>query len=422
MATNSEAPPPHYRWNFTAFVVDYASFLIAFGFVSSISVLPAFVRQLTASAPLIGLASTIFNLGWTLPQLATAQLIKDRPRKKPFFYIGVPFRATLFVIAGALWAGLAARPAAMLVLFFLCLGLFALSDGFISLSWFEIMARVIPPKKRGLLVAVSQFTGGLAGIGVGILVGLILGGRPFPYSYALLFTLAGIAMIPSTIALLLIREPPPEEESGTATQARGNWLQPLVRDRDFRRLMVCRILVGMTSLATPFYVSHAADVVNLPESIIGRFVIATTVGSLASSVVFGYLSARSGTRLIVRLSSVVALTVPLLALLIHLAGFDWLAQAYPVVYVGIGISTSAWMLGFTNYMLEIVPPATRPAYVGLGNTLMGLMAVVPALGGWLLEATSYTVLFATAAAVASAGALLTLTLRSAETITRVRAT
>jgi MFS family permease len=411
LAIETEPLPPHFRWNFGAFVVDYATFLIGFGFVNTSSVLPAFIGQLTTSAPLIGLASTIFNAGWTLPQLATAQLAKDRPKKKPFFYIGVPFRATLLVIAAALWAGLASRPTAMLALFFACMGLFALADGFISLVWFDIMARAIPARRRGLLIGLPQFVGGLAGIGVGALVGTILANRPFPNSYALLFTLAGLWMIPSTIALLLIREPPPDVAPVEPEVQQVPWLPLIGRDPHFRRLVGCRLLVGMTSLATPFYVAHASNVIGLPESMIGRFVIANTVGSLVASVVLGYLSQRHGTRFVIHVSSAFAVVGPLLVLVLNVTRADWLAPAYPLAFVALGISMGAWMLGFTNYMLEIAPPHIRPAYLGLGNTLMGLMAFVPTLGGLLLQATSYTVLFASAATLTFCGFLLSLTLR-----------
>jgi len=50
-----------------------------------------------------------------------------------------------------------------------------------------------------------------------------------------------------------------------------------------------------------------------------------------------------------------------------------------------------------NYILELAPPAQRPTYMGLSNTLGGVLVVVPMLGGWLLQATSYPVLFAAAA-------------------------
>jgi hypothetical protein len=55
-----------------------------------------------------------------------------------------------------------------------------------------------------------------------------------------------------------------------------------------------------------------------------------------------------------------------------------------------------------------------PAYVGLGNTLMGVQTLVPLAGGWLLEATSYTVLFGITVVLVGAGFLLTLSLRPSQ--------
>ena len=74
------------------------------------------------------------------------------------------------------------------------------------------------------------------------------------------------------------------------------------------------------------------------------------------------------------------------------------------------------MLGFTNYTLEMAPPGIRPAYLGMGNTLMGVMALVPAVGGYLLQSTSFTLLFATATVLTLAGFAVTLTLRPAHVI------
>ncbi len=415
MARNTDSPP-NYRWNFTAFTLDYAIFLLGFGFISPITVIPAFVSQLTNSAPLIGLASSVFNAGWTLPQLATAQLIKDKPRKKRFFYVGAPFRLAMPIIAIALWAGLANQPSAMLTLLFVGMGLFAMSDGFMTLVWFDIMARAIPVNRRGRLIGVAQFMGGVGGIGVGLLVGLILKNWSFAQNYALLFTCASVCIAFSTVATLLIREPPPEEPHDGTVRERRNWFPLLASDRDYRRLMASRLLVGMTALAAPFYVIHATDGLHLPESIIGTFVIATTIGSLISSGVLGFVSERLGSRFIIHVSSAIAVAGPLIVLLIDLAGGGRLTWAYPLAFVAGGVARSAWMLGFTNYTLEMAPPGIRPAYLGMGNTLMGVMAFVPAVGGYLLQGTSYTVLFATATVLTLAGFAFTLTLRPAHVI------
>ena len=409
MSKEPIALPPHYRRNFTAFLVDYVCFGIAFTFANVSSVLPAFVGQLTDSAPVIGLSSTIFNGGWLLPQLATARLIEDRPRKKPFMLAGMSGRALFWVIALALWAGLGRHPTATLALFFTCLGLFAAGDGISSVAWFDIVASAIPPKQRGRLFGLGQVISSLAGIGVGAAVGLIVAHRPFPDDYALIFALAGAAFLPSYVAMALVREPVPDDATlRTNRQAQASWLQPLATDPNFRRLMGCRMLVGTMGLSTSFYVGHAADVLRLPQSVIGDFVIAQTLAGVGASVVLSLVSERWGACHVTRIGSAAAAAGPLFALAAHLAGDGWLARAYPFVYVALGVVNSAWMLGFFNYLLEIAPDGMRPAYVGLGNTILGVLTLVPMAGGWLLEATSYTVLFGVTAALVATGFLLTL--------------
>ena len=110
------------------------------------------------------------------------------------------------------------------------------------------------------------------------------------------------------------------------------------------------------------------------------------------------------------MGAVAAALGPLFAIAAHLAGEGWLVQAYPLVYVTLGVVNSAWMLGFFNYLLEIAPDGMRPAYIGLSNTIMGMLTLAPMLGGWLLEATSYPALFGVTTALTLAGFLLTLKL------------
>jgi len=82
------------------------------------------------------------------------------------------------------------------------------------------------------------------------------------------------------------------------------------------------------------------------------------------------------------------------------------------VYVILGIANNAYMLGFGNYLLAISPASERPTYVGLCNTILGIMTIVPTLGGWLLENTSYTFLFSLAAALGVIGFLIALKLQA----------
>ncbi len=419
MTRSSDTTPPDYHWNYVAFLVDYVFFAIALSFVRPDSVLPAFVRRLTDSAPIIGLVSTIWNGFWLVPQVVAARWISDKPRKKPYLIAGLTGRVGFWIIGFSLWFGLARSGVATLVVLFACVALFALTDGLASVAWFDMLARAIPVKRRGRLMGWAHVISGLAGLGAGWVISRILASPrfPFPQNYALMFTLAGVAFVPSTLALLLLREigHTPMERSSRKHREDG-WLTPLLHDPAFRRLMTCRVLVGMISLVTPFYVVHATDVLKLSPAVVGSFVGAQQVAGAASGALLGLVSDRWGPRHAIQLGSAISVAGPVFALVAQLADGGLLARAYPLVFVALGAYQSSTMLGFYNYLLEIAPDDVRPSYIGLGNTITGVLTVAPTVGGWLLEGTSYTTLFVITAGLTSVGFLAALRLRPASRV------
>ncbi len=413
---NREVLPPHFRHNFTALLTDYVFFGIAYSFLNPNTVLPAFARTLTASEPLVGMVGTVMAAGWLLPQLLAAAVIGQKPRKKPYLiraiYTGRPI---YFLLALVIWAGLTRYPDWMLVVFLAGVGLFNVLDGIASVAWFDLMAAAIPPTRRGRLIGAGQLFGGLAGIGVGALVGVVLSSPmlPYPRNYAVLFALAGLALTPSIIALTLLREP---ERSAPISTTASPGLRSQLREvwrgwPDFRRLVFGRWLIGLFGLALPFYILHATEVVGLPEVVVGWFVSAQMVGGIVASIGLGWLSERWGPRAAIWAGAAVTLISPVLALLIHLVRSRWIAQTYPLVYFCFGITNNTWMMGMFNYLLELAPEDRRPLFVGLYNTLGGVLVPVSFLGGVLLRFTSYPLLFAVTALGVAGGLWMSLRLR-----------
>jgi MFS family permease len=113
----------------------------------------------------------------------------------------------------------------------------------------------------------------------------------------------------------------------------------------------------------------------------------------------------------VQIVSWVAVGVPILALVIHSGVLrQSVAWVYPLLYLLLGIVEGSVVLGFLNFVLEIAPPGQRPTYMGLTNTVAGLLILVPLVGGFLLERTSYPVVFALAVLGTLAGAITALRL------------
>jgi MFS family permease len=114
----------------------------------------------------------------------------------------------------------------------------------------------------------------------------------------------------------------------------------------------------------------------------------------------GRLSERKGTAAVIRITTILALAVPLIALVLNVAGHQQPVLArggYVLIYTLIGAIDASFLIGFLAYVLDIAPPGERTAYTGLANTLGGLTVVAPALGGIILQLTSYPVLFVCAA-------------------------
>lgn len=389
--------PPHFRRNVAALFVDSAGFGAGINFIHPATVLPTLVQRLTASQLLVGLVMTAWSGMWFLPQLGAGGWLSDKPRKKPYL-VGWAAAGRPALAALALMLALATHlPAWALVLALLAaIIIFRGTDAVAAVAWFDVMSGAVPPSRRGRVLGKAQMFSALLGLGAATFVRWALGpqGPAFPYNYAMLFGLATVGMGVSWAALTALVELP-----GQVDDSRWNVLaharNVLIHDRRFRHVTVARLLSGLAGLAWPFYVLHATRVLHLPDSVIGLFIaIQATTGAIASAVL-GWVSERYGSVRVIWISSVAACVPPLLAMLLHLIlpAPAVCAIVYLILYSFLSIVDYSFLLGYLNYVLEIAPPAQRPAYMGLTNTLGGLLVILPTLGGWLLANTSYPVLF-----------------------------
>jgi len=392
-------------------------FGIAMSFVSRTTVLPSLVGRLTGSAPLVGLVETICNGAWLVPQLAAARFLATRRARKRYITRPVGVQRLMFLGIGPMLLLLAVpHPEIAATVLFVVLGIFFSLDAFASVAWFDLLTLAIPPAPRARLIGLSQLCSGVAGIGCGLLVGGILGSPriAYPASYALLFGLAGASFLCGMVAILCYREH--DAHAVTAPAPMALFLRELVNllrsDRQFALLIAVRLLVGASGMATPFYILYALNGLGYEPASIGFFTAAQVAGGIVSSLAMATLNARRGTRAVIRLCAAVALSTPVIALVTHASraalphrALEWV---YALVFVSLGALANGGLAGFMSYLLEFAPADNRTVYVGLANTLNGAVLIMPFVGGWILQGSSYPVLFAATAAVSGAGFLASL--------------
>lgn len=391
----------HYRRNYSAFVGETTLFGVGLVFASTTTVLPDFVSRLTGSAVFVGLIVSLSEGAWRLPQLIFANLLTNKHRKKPWLTrAGLIGRPSYLLYAIALGLGLSRFPSLGLALFFFLHCLFYTTLALDSVVWWDVFGKAIPAAKRGRLLGLSTTLRGILAVGAGFLIARMLGesGPAFPFNYALIFGASGICLLLGLMSWTFVIEPEePVEKKRVLWRRYWPQLADILRhDSTFKRLLLVRLLAGFDGLALGLYVLFGLKELGLSAASLGLFTAVQTVGGILAGVGFGMLSERFGNHRVIQVGTAMSLTAPLVALGFQLTGFangTVGSVLYAWIFLAIGVFLNANFIGFSNYAIELAPPGQRGTYIGLFNTVTGLIVVWPAVGGWLLERTSYLVLF-----------------------------
>jgi MFS family permease len=398
----SRPDPAHSSRNYYAFFGDYVGFSLAMAFASSTTVLPDLVGRLTTSELAVGLLATITNGSWLLPQLVYANWLTNKRRKKPFFILAAAIGRPLYLLyAIALALGLYQQPVLALLVLYGVQALFFSTDALATVAWFDVMGKAIPEARRGRLIGRAQLTGGLVSAGAGVIIAYLFGadGLPYPYNHAAVLGISSFCLLFAMFSWSFVIEPdePVEEKRPLWRDYIVHLFGILRQDRAFARLILIRLLAGLDGLATSFYVIYAIRELGLPSTAVGIFTTAQIVGRILASAGLGALAERAGSHRVLQVATAVGLTAPLASLVLLLTGIQeslTTGAVFAWVFAVIGTTMTAGMLGYMNYVMALAPTGQRPAYIGLFNTISGALIVVPTLGGWLLQTTSYALLFA----------------------------
>jgi len=410
--TEDHSPGDNVRHNFAAGLLHGAFYRAGIAFSEPMSVLPVFLSHFTGSLTMIGVFSALMQGGGVLPQLFVASRLEGRRRKKPILVAAIWVRAAAWGILGVLtyfWTG--GDPTAVLVALVVLLFVFSFAGGVASVPFTDLWGKALPATVRGRFFGHRQLWGGLMAVGSAWMVKRVLGdpSLSFPNNYGLLFLLSFTFIVISYIALSSVREP--DSEAVTPSRPLGVFLRHSLRmvreDRNLGLLLVTQLAIGFGSFGMPFYALYGKNELGMPVEEIGYLVGAQVVGAIVSNALWGELSDRVGNRSVIRLTGVLGLSVPLLALASqHVAG----PRLLIVVFALIGCAGSGAGIGFTNYLLEIAPAPRRPAYVAIDGTVAGISFLLPVAGGLVVDLWGYEAAFSLTAAVVGVGVLLALAL------------
>jgi MFS family permease len=395
----------NFRWNFSVNLLDISFIMLGLSLVSRETVIPLLVSNLTPSTVAIGLVPAVYSLGIYLPQLVGAGVTEAMPRKKPFVaLVGALGERLPYLLAGVAVLLLAVpAPTVALVVLAAMFGASGASAGFATPAWFDMIAKVIPLRRRGLFTGLGHGLGALMGVAGAAVIGLVLERWPYPRNFALLFALAFGAMMVSWVGLVLNREPANPTVRPAASLGRFlRRLPGIMRaDRNFARYIGAMAIVRAGTMAGSFFLVYGAEHFQLGGAEVG-LLTGVLIGCQALfNPLWGMLGDRRGHKVVLVGG---ALALGLAATSAWLAPtWAWLVAAFMLL----GAFLSADTASFLNIILEFCSDEDRPTYIGLTNTLLApVTTLAPLLGGWLAAQLGYQPMFALAALLAGLGAAL----------------
>ncbi len=392
------------RHNFTVNLFNSSFLTFGASLISSGIILPLFISNLSNSKFLVGLIMTIVFAGQFFPQIFAAPLVARFQRLKGFLLptVFLAERLPLILLGPAIFWLAPHDPQLALVAFFVLLTWNSFGAGFNAVGIQELYARIIPLDRRGRLAGIT----GAIGIGLALLGALVnrsvLANLAFPNGYALLFSISAISALIAWFWLSRIREPQwkisPQAESFSSFFK----LLPgiVARDRNYTRFLIAMAVLYGGGMSGNFLALAAKERWGLAESVIVTFPIAMYIGQALGNLLCGWIADRMGYKIL----QVIANAANVILLLITIfAQSPWLFYA---VFALKGLSIAADVLG-NMITFEFSAPELRPAYIGIYNTVSGVVFIfTPLLAGWLAGAIGYNGLFWLTAGITGVGILL----------------
>ncbi len=386
----------NYRWNFAVNLIDSTWFWFGISFASSSTIVPLFISKLTDSTLAIGLVAVLAQGGWLMPQLLSANAIEQLPSKKAaivnlgFFTERIPRWIPMIAALVAVRS-----PMLALTIFFIGYTWQELGGGMVAPAWQDLIARCFPVDRRGRFFGLSMFTGTATGTIGAFFSSWLLETFSFPTNFVYIFAIYGLSITLSWVFLSLTREPL-QPLTGPRQSAREFWanLPVIIRqDHNFRRFLVARSLFSISYMGAGFVAVAAIHRWEIPNSTVGLYTAAMLLGQALGNLGFGFLSDRFGHKLCLELGALATLAMFAIA---------WLtpfAAGYYAVFFLSGVHLSAAIVSGILVVMEFCEPHKRPTYIGLTNTINGLVsALAPLLGAWL-AGIAYNPLFALCAVV-----------------------
>ena len=293
-------------------------------------------------------------------------------------------------VLGLALAGFLLPPAIALYVFAFFLGLLGVFSGMQNVLWNVLLTKTIPAERRGMLVGLRNFLGGVTASAVAFVGGsYLVETNALGNGYASTFLLAFVLTAAGLSLLYLVREPEaPLVRAPVSVRERIGDIPVLLGDHGFAAYFWAQSLATLGTLALPFYILFVARTQGLTGEVIGLLSLALLASQTVANLGWGWLADRLGFK---------AVFVPSLLLWAGSTVGLLLAQDLPAVifcFVGIGAGYAGFLIAAQNMVLEFGAREDLPMRIAMVNSAQSLVQVIGVIaGGYLAQSMGFEEVF-----------------------------
>jgi len=337
--------------------------------------LPALAVRMGADDLMMGLITALPQVASTIVQApASFVCTKYRQRRKASMlatallnrFMWIPIAFSPFLVSSWPFESIA-----------LLLGLSSTFSTIATLFWTDLMADVVPPRRRGRDFGVRNALIGAASVG-----GLLLAGKflttvkPFPLNFTVLFAIGFIFSLGSWFFLALLRDPGSDIDLDRPNRLKMSDLW------ENRTLLKLSLVFGFwnfaVSLPGALWTLYMIRDMGGDEVWIALTTMVAAVSGVAASLLWGKFDDRYGAKSTIIASSIFITAVP--------AAFIFLPTLNGQILLNL-FSGGVWAgfnLAIFNLLLADVEPKNRLTYIPLFNTLTGAATIMGTIFGSLM--------------------------------------
>jgi MFS family permease len=385
--TQETKPHLYQQRNMLAGIVHGTFFNMAQAFAEPFALLPLFLSGFTSSKLIIGLIVGLMQAAAVLPQLSISRLLRHRPHTaKPLMLIGIWTRCGVWGLLGILALASSEQNAVLLWVSVVLVSLYSFAGGIAVLPFNRIISETIIPEKRSSFFGWRLFFGGFMAMIAGFLVKYVLGSEMlWPKNFGVLFLLSFVTLIIAYTAMSMFRFPndPPGKSKDSIPSLCQECLKVFKTYPVMKRLVVIELLTSKLAIFMPFLTLYATQTQHIPLKWVGIFIVCMKLGAMLSNLLWMPIGNEVGTRILIRTGIITAIISLLLTI------FADNVLLFSVAFFITGLASSALMVGYNGYILEIGPAETRVLLVAIKGTMILPLYFMPLLGGFIADTMGF---------------------------------